>query len=215
MGRGPKHARSPSPDSDASSQSLPATVTMKPQRKKQKMDAPRDSGSSGSSPPSTPPKKGTALPGTQPDSNTRIPAQLGPQPPSKPVPGRPAHADRGVRTDKAPDAKLTGLVPATPPRKKPKKKKPADNGFSPHSHSLLSFTTQLPVHLQQSPGGRNTGTSGNRAPKKQGTKVKVSNRGPPLGVSRATHNPNKGWTSAGRAPTATAFKCFETWKKRF
>jgi len=75
--------------------------------------------------------------------------------PVQPKPGRPAHAQRGVRSvgDATPGS-LTGLVPpepATPPPKKNKKSKITDNVFSPYTSGIINFSTTLPVHLQASP----------------------------------------------------------------
>ncbi|KAJ7495986.1 hypothetical protein B0H11DRAFT_1665632, partial [Mycena galericulata] len=127
-------------------------------------------------------------------------------------PGRPSHKDRGVRnnTSTSTSAQLSGLLaPETPPRKlKQSTKANKGTAFLPHTNSLLAFTTGLPIHLQASPErSRGTDQSHRSTSKKSGK--------PRVGLNTLKHRTDKGWTSAGRATTVTAYKCFEQWKNDY
>ncbi|KAF7378030.1 hypothetical protein MSAN_00226900 [Mycena sanguinolenta] len=82
----------------------------------------------------------------------------GPPPPVPREGGRPSHQGRGVRTDHASPALLTGLSdPHTPPPKKRKKGKKhpktdhdtatAQHFLTPQSSRIAAFTTQQPAHF--------------------------------------------------------------------
>ncbi|KAJ6496505.1 hypothetical protein C8R47DRAFT_1069315 [Mycena vitilis] len=149
-----------------------------------------------------------SLPDSSDDED--MPAPPRPQPPTRPKSGRPAHNDRAVRKDTstAAAATLSGLVPPeprTPPPKKIKEKK-SSAPYSPFTTELLNFTTGLPIHLQASPNAQRT--TGRASTHKPAAKVRV-------GLNNVRHSKHKGWTSAGRATTFSAYKCFEQWKNDY
>ncbi|KAJ7661063.1 hypothetical protein B0H14DRAFT_3700366 [Mycena olivaceomarginata] len=150
--------------------------------------------------PSTPPQRRKAKVEEVTDSEDDFfPRALGPQPPSVPKPGLPAHDNRGKRGDKAPPAQLSGLAPHTPPRKS--KKSYAGAAYSPFTSKLLSFSTGLPVHLQASPTRVTTAAE---------SKSGRSNK-PRMALNSLKHPRDKGWASSGHTPTFEAYQSFERW----
>ncbi|KAJ7078383.1 hypothetical protein C8R43DRAFT_353915 [Mycena crocata] len=154
-------------------------------------------------PPRVPRFKLAALP----DLADEYPEALAPKPPTHPQSGRPNHTQRGERNSSAAtsSAQLTGLLPPhTPPPKKGSKQATKSNlgtAFSPHTSTILDFTTGLPLHLQASP-------------ERHKSRVHKT-RGPRLGLNKLGHNTSKGWTSAGHATTTDAYKCFEKWRNDY
>ncbi|KAJ7700578.1 hypothetical protein B0H16DRAFT_1748988 [Mycena metata] len=143
---------------------------------------------------------------SEPETNDR------PDPPPAPQRregGRPAHTERGARTDAAPPAKLTGLVaPQTPPKRKKKKCAKRDdipqNFLSPQSSRIAAFTTQQPIHFAfESPP---------KPEKKPGKPTEGSRK---LGIKQTARRAEDGWVPAGACLTVEAYKKFDSWKNDY
>ncbi|KAJ7785929.1 hypothetical protein B0H16DRAFT_1445870 [Mycena metata] len=143
---------------------------------------------------------------SEPETNDRPDPPPAPQ---RPEGGRPAHTERGARTDAAPPAKLTGLVaPQTPPKRKKKKRAKREdlpqNFLSPQSGRIAAFTTQKPIHFAfESPP---------KPEKKPGKPTEGSRK---LGINQTTRRSEDGWVSAGACLTVEAYKRFDSWKNDY
>ncbi|KAJ7034944.1 hypothetical protein C8F04DRAFT_1182658 [Mycena alexandri] len=145
----------------------------------------------------------------------------GPIAPIRPQGGRPGHANRGTRSDDAPSASLTGLVPPPPSTPPPKRRKTKKNG----RRRLVDFATDLPVHLQASPSRPVRAQPGPKKKKKQNRRRKNRDSGsdsdseggsqPALRLNRIQHRPEKGWVNAGSCHTTKAYQLFEDWKNDY